>query len=553
MSRRSRALLARVQWWIGLLFAGSALWFAFSARLPLPYRDDWDWYRWLLTATSPASYLVPHNEHVIPIARLLLRLQYGIEGSSGYTMLLAALASIAIIAVLTLGEIRRRWPDDAEMQRWAGGVSLVLLCFAWQLQSVVFSAAVIFPLVQVFAAAAIVCLLNAGESSGAARTLWLWISGAAALGAMLTTTNGFAVPVIQAMLAASRRMGLRIVAGFSLIAVAGALLYSGLVLLPRLGSGAPLEPLASPPLIAAFFAAFYASLVAQVSATGAVLLGTALFAAGLYYVVTTLGRPDRPRLEYYAAALLVFTMASAALSAPARASFGIVQVAQSRYASFAQPYWTSLFLLAMSRLSPQRASALAAPTLVASVLALGVQAMIGAVWMAKADNVATAGVALRSGANDVEWLVTLYPAADVPRQVAAALVADGDRSLGDAEMPLTKDMLAKTPVCQGTAQVVRVPIGEGLRMLASVDNRGDRGVLVDAQGTRIGLARPAPVADMPNPSPMEVARAVARSLRTPPARGRWIGFGTLGGAAPFSLVVLNGDGMPVCRVVAAGP
>jgi hypothetical protein len=550
--RRQRGI-ARAQWWLGLLFAGSAAVLGFWARLPLPYRDDWDWCRWLLGAKSFSSYLVPHNEHVIPLARLLLQLQYAIEGSNGYTMLVAALASLGLVAALTLIEIRRRWADDPAMARWASGVALVVLCFAWQLQSVVFPAAVLFPLVQMFTAAAIVSLLNADTLIGRARVTWLGLAAAATLAAMLTTTNGLTVPIVLAMIAAGRRMGGRVVGGFALLAVIAAALYGWFVLLPRLSAGPPAEPLASLPVVAAFFLAFYSSLVAQASSVAAVAVGAVLFAAGLYFVVTTLRRGDRPRLEYFATGLLLFTMASAALTAPARASFGIVQVAQSRYASFAQPYWAALFLLAISRLAPHQARALAGPALVASVAALAAQAVIGAIWIAKAENVATAGLALRSGAGDEEWLLTLYPSADTPRAVAAALIADGDRSIGGPLPQLASKIADGTRACDGTARVSSVPAGTGIRLRADIASGGDRGLLLDVTGHTVGLARPAPIADMPNPSPTEVARAVARAARTRRAPGGWIGFATLGAGGPFALLVLDRGGAPLCRVIAIGP
>ena len=46
------------------------------------------------------------------------------------------------------------------------------------------------------------------------------------------------------------------------------------------------------------------------------------------------------------------------------------------------------------------------PVLAASVAVLPVQGVIGAVWAAKADNIAVAGLALRSGGGDEEWMAT---------------------------------------------------------------------------------------------------------------------------------------------------
>jgi hypothetical protein len=371
---------------------------------------------------------------------------------------------------------------------------------------------------------------------------------------MLTATNGLPVPVMLALVAAGRRMGWPVVTGFAAMAGVAAALYVALVLLRQAAAVGPVVQFPPAWLIAGFFLAFYSSLVALVSPEGGVIVGTLLFGVGLFFVHTTLGRRDRPRLEYFAVGILLVTMASAALAAPTRANFGIVQVAQSRYASFVQPYWTALFLIAISRWPPGRMRALAAPAIVASVAALGAQAIIGMVWVAKADNVATAGLALRSGGGDEEWLLTLYPAVATPREVSAALIADGDRTLGGPLPQLPADSLSGTPACDATAEVTPVPAGSGIRLHASVGAPSPGGLVLDRAGRTVGLARPAPVADAPNPSPMDVARAVMRTMTTPsPDRPHWIGFATSGDGGPYTLMLLDTGGAALCRVRATGP
>ena len=547
--------VATAQWTIGLLMAASVAVLSVWARLPLPYRDDWDWLRWLLGPTPPSAYFVPHNEHLIPVARLLLQLQYALEGSNGYTMLGVSLASLGVVTVLTLAEIRRRWSADGVTRRWASGLALTLLCFAWQLQSLVFPAAVQAPLVEMFAVASLTCLLNAAETSGRRRRRWLFLTLLCVAGAMLTATNGLPVPVMLAMVAAGRRMPRRLVAALLLVGAASIALYVRFVLLlPHMGAGGALDAMAPAWLVAAFFLAFYSSLLAQVSNAGGVIVGTLLFVTGLHVVYTTLTRRDRPRLEYWAAGVLLFTMASAALAAPARASLGIVQVAQSRYASFVLPFWAALCLVGVSRLAPHRLRAVAVLALAASSAAVGLQIVIGAVWIAKAEHVATAGLALASGGGDDEWLATLHPSAEVTREVFAALIADGDRSLGPPMPQLSPDVVARAAACDATARVVPVPVGSGMRLHANVAAERGRGVILDRTGRSVGLAMTAPVVATPNPSPIELAHALARAARAPaPAQPQWIGFAANGAGMPYVLVLLGTDGVPICRVTVTGP
>ena len=135
------------------------------------------------------------------------------EGSNGYTMLGVSLASLAVVTALTLSEIGRRWPTNGVMRRWVSGLALTLLCFAWQLQSLVFPAAIVFPLVEMFAVASLTCLLNAEETGGSQRRWWWLLTLLCVAGAMLTATNGLLVTVMLAIVAAGLRMPRRVVSG----------------------------------------------------------------------------------------------------------------------------------------------------------------------------------------------------------------------------------------------------------------------------------------------------------------------------------------------------
>ena len=78
--------LSLLQWAAGLVAAASGILLGLFARLPVPYRDDWAMLLWLMADPGPAAYFIPHNEHVIPLTRLIFAAQYHLEGSSGYTI-----------------------------------------------------------------------------------------------------------------------------------------------------------------------------------------------------------------------------------------------------------------------------------------------------------------------------------------------------------------------------------------------------------------------------------------------------------------------------------
>src|SRR5438132_3808749 len=107
------ATIARLQLAWGLAFLLSFIFLCVWARFPVPYRDDWDWLLWILN--RPLSFRTmfePHNEHLIPLPRLLAALQYRLFGSD--TRVVFAVALIAQLAVgwLMWLEIRRRWRED---------------------------------------------------------------------------------------------------------------------------------------------------------------------------------------------------------------------------------------------------------------------------------------------------------------------------------------------------------------------------------------------------------------------------------------------------------
>ena len=179
-------------------------------------------------------------------------------------------------------------------------------------------------------------------------------------------------------------------------------------------------------------------------------------------------RGDRPRLEHWAAGVLLFTMASAALAAPARASLGIVQVAQSRYASFVLPFWTALCLVGVSRLAPHRVRTVAVPALAASIAA----ARPADRHRRRLDRQGRPrrhsrprtrlGRRRRRVARDV---------APIGGAHARSVRSAGRRRrsvAGGSTATALADVVAHAAACDATARVVPVPVGSGLRLHADV-------------------------------------------------------------------------------------
>ena len=190
-----RGTLAHLQLVLGFAFVLSFVFFSVWARFPIPYRDDWYWLGWLLRRpVSLRTLFEPHNEHLIPLSRLLVALQYWLEGSRTHLIFVVALTAQLVVGWIFWCEIRRRWPADKTTTAFVFGTAAVCLFFSHQLQSIVFMAAVLFPLVQVFAVLSIAAELNASEPGKGPG--WLVAASLAAAGAALTTTNGLVVPLV---------------------------------------------------------------------------------------------------------------------------------------------------------------------------------------------------------------------------------------------------------------------------------------------------------------------------------------------------------------------
>jgi hypothetical protein len=572
--------IAGAQFAIGLLFLASFLFFAVRARFPIPYRDDWDWLGWLLTRPLTLRTLFePHNEHMIPLPRLLVALQYGLEGSGTHFVFAIALAAQLALAWMFLREIGRRFPENPPMRRFALGVVAVCLFFTHQLQSFVFMAAVLFPLVQTFAVVAFVCALNAtepglpglktrptpdategGSGDGAGRAAWLAAAAAATACAGLTTTNGIVAPIIVALLIWVRRGSRTAAIAFALAGAAGLAAYVLLVGRPWVHAPAPAGAAWSvPPIgeLVAFFLAFFASALAYGSVKAAVVVGSVLFALGCLSIWTVVrNRGSAPRIEMFSVAVMLFAMASAAMATPARAQFGAVQAAQSRYASYAMAYEAALFLWCLSRVSGsawwrRREKAVTLSTVLASTVLLAAHVFIGEVWIAKAENVAFVRYALAARVNDDEWIATLHPVTSIVYETADRLRTDGDRQLIDPRLGEPWRQPAGFDACSGAIALQDLGEQRGWRAIGSLATPAATGVIVDRSLVVRGFAARAPLVETANPlHAQEVVDVVWRSFGSePPSAPSWLGFAQKGDGGPYVFYGLATDGAPLCQSI----
>ena len=287
--------VAVLQCGLGLAMAVAFVAFSVAARFTVPYRDDWDWLLSLLSQPMTVrSLFAPHNEHIIPLARLLHAAQYKLEGSQGILLFSVAVMAQLSTGCVFCGETAARWTGRTRL--FVIGVVCTLLFSTFQLQSIVFPAAILFPLVQCFAVIAFTAVLTA-DLRPRPRRLRTCAAALATVAAILTTTNGFAVPVIVAALA--WREGRRRTAfGFGVVALACAIGYAILVGAPW-HDGPPAAgqqwALRSAGTMAAYLLTFYGSALAYASIPAAIAVGTGLFGLGCFATWRTIvAGPNAP-------------------------------------------------------------------------------------------------------------------------------------------------------------------------------------------------------------------------------------------------------------------
>jgi hypothetical protein len=542
-------LLPNVQLAIGLLYLASFVGFAMRGRFKFPYRDDWDWLRVLLTRPLTLPYLFePHNEHVIPLPRVLFALQFKLEGTTGYLLFGIALATQIVIGLMFWRQIRTRWPAQPDMRRFAMGLAAVNVFFTYQLQSIVLVAGVLFPLVLMFAVVA--CAAAVSRS-------WPVVI-AATVGAMLTTTNGLIVPfVIAVLVAASPRPG-RMWVLFAVLQAASIGGYLAVMTVPWNHAPVPAAQAwawTSPTTALSFFLAFFSSAMTYAGPVAGVLAGTVCFAvacSALWDVFV--GRREQALpIERFAAALLLFTIVTAAMTTVGRAQFGVLQAAQSRYASFTVVFWAALIVWALSRfeatsLWSRWKRGVMAFAIACTIAGLAAQVFGGILWVAKADNLMFAEQTLAAGVDDDTWIATLHPEMHRVYEARALLMTASrwdltDERVGSAVGPLPN------VACVGSMRSFPALPGPGWRVEGNLSARGSRAIVAGTRGTITGVAMRAPIVDVANPMQMDVVTAVwHRIVEGRPSPPKWGGFARPDDGDPSLLIVVGDDDRPECQI-----
>jgi len=260
----------------------------------------------------------------------------------------------------------------------------------------------------------------------------------------------------------------------------------------------------------------------------------------------------------FAIAQIVFGLACTVMVTPGRAQFGILQAAQSQYATFVLCVFAALIMFFASRWG-QRDGAESAPStslvtwaaLALSVAMLAPNVYMGLLWRAKADNLNPSYLAIRSGVPDPVWLKGLHP---LPVVIERTLEAMATRGIPIRDAVLhTRVTQLPTTLCAGEGRLVRQSRQGGMTFEGRWPSSITKAVVIDAGGAVVGLSEPAPWVREPAPTPAQVHAAVMREVRGTgrPATGDrpWLGFAQVGGGEPYRWLGADSSGAWTCTSV----
>lgn len=524
----------------GALFALTFVYFSLRARFTVPYVDDWSLLASLQQPNWLAALFEPHNEHIMAVPRLLIWTDFWIWGWPGYATYAAAMLSHAIVVAVFVW-LSRSYP--AHESRLLIGWVLVTTCTTYALQGAVFPAAVNFSLVLGFGALAIALVARSSiEPRSTRRPLLALIP---ALLAMLSVTNGLAVPLVLTGLSLSLRLPKAVTAAFSVLTLLG-------VAMRYWPAGVPDSALAaSPSAVVAFTLAILAGPIAALSPRLAVVVGGTVAVLGVFGLWRFARAPAKRPIDALVAGSFAFVVISAAMTAIGRAQFDRSVAAESRYAELASLAWAGLpyYLLWPGFIGGTLARTVVVLLPAMAVVALPMQLFVGRVWAAKADHLRVAALTLTTHVRDADLMWQLHPLGDVAIDPALALLRQ--RDVAFLRFPERGNVIHDegAPSCGvGTVEGFEAPVAtDGLRIRARLADTGQALRIVDRESRAQGLAWPAPVVSDPRAGPNDFIWAEVDRLtgRVDP-RGYWRGLTARGAGEPYRAQLVDDAGHVIC-------
>jgi hypothetical protein len=391
----------------------------------LPYWDMWSVPTFLAKPTQPTLHWLwaQHNEHRILLSKIVLLLDYRwFYGLDIFPLCCIFLTQLTLLTVLlwaaaAMGRMR------GTLWRAVAGISALCLFSTAQWENFVNGFQLAFFFVGLFFSLAIIAVLRSGPEDGVLRgTQWRYAVLAMLAGAAATYSlaNGIIVWPIMILVAVLNRCRKNIIVfeAISGLLIAGSYLYHYRTPLPRIS---PWQWLQHPYLIAVYVVKYVGAPLDFDHLRLAGVFGVIGVAAALLLLLRIMLSSERQPFLLFLASLLLFVVASAAMTALGRLNFGTDQALSSRYNTAALLLWLSLAIWLLRFVGRRSALALVAvETGLLLVICLGAARLKYPMRQAGQRKLRanTASLAILSGVFDQQALVAIYPNAVLPWQVA---------------------------------------------------------------------------------------------------------------------------------------
>jgi hypothetical protein len=381
---------------LGLFSFGTLIAIGYLNYTKLPWFDAWThWIRYLNSGSSLTFLFSLHNEHRIPVSRLLYLVdEKWFSADTRFLLWCAFLAQFG--SALMLHRLASGSADLSRAQRaYIFGLILMLLFAAPQWINFTWTFQTCFVVVFFAAIAAFVALKNSvrGIRSPERSVSALWVAASITMGLIATGSmaNGLLVWPLMVMMAVCIGLPRTVVGGLAVVGfvVIFAYMYG---YHPRDSVNVSSSWMKAPEVVA-FGSAYLGSaldepLVAATRAVGldwdqyrVLLCGLAGVLGIMWFfdlVILTIREPSRQTPARIAMLhILAFLLASSALTAVGRVQFPMKDSLTSRYVTPSLLFWASLIALAMSASISERCSRASARSDRLRVVALIAAAFVG--------------------------------------------------------------------------------------------------------------------------------------------------------------------------------
>ncbi len=403
----------------GLATMAAAIYLAATLRPRVPVSDMWSVVGFSARPTQSAIHWLwaQHNEHRLVLPKFVLLLDYRFfRGRDVFAVVTGFAAQLALLAAL-LWALRALAGMRGTLWRSAAALTLFALFSTAQWENFLSGFQISFFFVGLFLTVAILALLHSrGEASAAAEADWKYAAIAVLAGAAATYSmaHGILVWPILILLAILHRCGKRIIAVVvaGSVATAGSYFYHYASPVPQIS---PFQWLRHPLLIVIYVIKYVGAPLDFGRPSLAVVFGLVGLAAAAW--VFRLAVRDRHPVVLLFAALPLFVMLSAAITAIGRLYLGSDQALSSRYETVALLLWLSLGILLL-RSASRRGATMLVVVQIGLLLALGIGAPRLRLHLAIARSLKlhadTASLALLTGVFDQSALSSLFPDPVVP-------------------------------------------------------------------------------------------------------------------------------------------